>query len=56
MGVASSYFVLEDKENPKPATYTERVEKRKEYSLKQKRTKKSPRKPKKTKVSKNKKK
>ena len=56
MGVAASYFVLEEKENPKPTTYFERIEKNNKPSLKQNERKRSPRNLKKKKVSKNKKK
>ncbi len=51
-----SQHILDEKENPKPITYSERVEKRNEHSLKQKGEKRSPRRPKKTKDSKKKKK
>jgi hypothetical protein len=59
MGVAVSYFILDDNENPKPTTYSERVEKKNKMSLKQNKEegpKRSRKKLTKKKVSKNKKK
>jgi hypothetical protein len=56
MGVAASYFLLEEREKPKPTTYSERAEKRIKHPPKQKSPKQSKGMPKKTKNSKNKKK